>query len=1386
MRSIALVIILFWLSVANLPAFAETPEKSPDDFVQRRHAVLDLNNEAMSIFQSDGDKHRAFELIDKAIAQVDIYPRGSTEPIQLLLNGMIIANAARDEVALNRYRVKAIQLATNFDLLWLDAETSVKAYQLEKNGNYLEAAKVWQELLEPAKKFVERLKVIQPSERQLHDIEANIAKIYVHVGDNLYRASGPNDADLAKRSAASLLEAKKLFEAASSQDEDSYFEVLTAYGLVLHRRLGDTENAKNALERALALAQSHFTSDDVRIGGALSNLSQLYDTLGDKSRAVEHCDKALAALKGSKEPMGRSFYFNTSVDCAMTYYKAADKVRFDQLRIDAVAAIKDGLSSCNPEVLEQARAWSRTLSALGEYEASKSLLQNAIARSKLCRRGEIAPETTARIWLTAGDAPNQTPPERGSRDWRDRMQEVDDQLDLANLAFEQGQRADGRSAVKEAETILASLLKPNDPEWLKLLSTSLAHSLFFERSETTAQMAHAQAVLNANGIRVHRVMGYMNFAFANWKWIDGDFDGSVALLKDGIRHYSERFGWETIFLGSHYQMLAANLMWLSDTAADQNARHEYLRDAVEAVSKLRELWRTDHPMDHPDFAWLAEQEGELAWRQGRHEEAIAEFEKSLSIAEAHFPMAHHICIHEMRRLMNYLTLERRYDAALEIGMRYHNAVAQLYGKSPELAGHLSDLGRLEALKGNSARGYSFAALSLDIVYEISRQDTGLAGTPALDPKKVHDEVEIFLATVLAAQKEGLLKDTSTQPAFDQEFKETIVVEPASFGDSRDRGFQASQLAVSTSAARSIGQMAARFSTGSDDLAGRIRRGQEAVNRRDDARRRLRALVEQREHDIQAIAATQQEMSLASAAIEKIQTELQTRFKNYSEFSNPGSLGTVETMRILKTLDDRCRASETDNKFCEHALVSMFVSKSGTAIWVQTASAFEASLTDINEAELAQLVTKLRCGLDQSLWFSVELGPSDTEAEKRQKLSQQSRRQECLDLLGSASEPKWNENGGLIRPPRFDLSIAYQLYSSLLGRVDEVVRDKHLIFVLTNTLATLPPGVLVVSPPADTAREGQYKSAAWLGTRQPVTVLPSVQSLKFLSQQVRPSTATKSFLGIGNPLLDGRSNDEFEKRGAALARSKQSCTAGFSQRIALNAFHLWINIGAFFRGSHADIEEIRKLPPLPETADELCDVGRLLGAPDGDILLGSRATETKLKELSESGRLADYKIVHFATHAALAGQVHGSAEPGLVLTPPLSTQANPTNQDRDDGFLTASEIAGMSLNADWVVLSACNTAGADRSDNHTLSGLARAFFYAGARSLLVSHWPVFTIAAVHLNQLAYQALTKKKGMARSEALRIAMKEMVERGKPDEAHPALWAPFVVVGQGWASAH
>src|SRR5262245_47996272 len=118
---------------------------------------------------------------------------------------------------------------------------------------------------------------------------------------------------------------------------------------------------------------------------------------------------------------------------------------------------------------------------------------------------------------------------------------------------------------------------------------------------------------------------------------------------------------------------------------------------------------------------------------------------------------------------------------------------------------------------------------------------------------------------------------------------------------------------------------------------------------------------------------------------------------------------------------------------------------------------------------------------------------------------------------------------------------------------------------------------------------------------------------------------------------------------------------------------------------------------------------------------------------------------------------------------------------DDGLLTASEVAQLELDADWIVLSACNTAAGEKGDAEALSGLARAFFYAKARALLVSHWYVVSDAAVKLTTTAFSELRTNPRIGRAEALRRSMTKMITKGMPEEAHPEYWAPFVLVGEG-----
>jgi CHAT domain-containing protein len=443
----------------------------------------------------------------------------------------------------------------------------------------------------------------------------------------------------------------------------------------------------------------------------------------------------------------------------------------------------------------------------------------------------------------------------------------------------------------------------------------------------------------------------------------------------------------------------------------------------------------------------------------------------------------------------------------------------------------------------------------------------------------------------------------------------------------------------------------------------------------------------------------------------------------------------------------------------------------TFIWVVTKTEMRWVRSELGTRALTERVAALRCGLDQTLWDPLD------SADK------------CRNMLNaSPTEEVVNDQRVQVLP--FDLGRAHELYRALLGPIEDMIKGKHLLVVPSGPLTSLPFNVLVTEPAktAIAAKLADYRAVVWLSTRQPITLLPSVSSLKALRQLAKIGHATKPYLGIGDPLLDGEQDDPqygaYYKRRAQLARDKQTCPKTFSQRIALAASRPIIGFAKLFRGANTDIEEVRQCAPLPETADELCEVGRRLGVPESEILLGSRATETALKDLSDSGRLADYAILHFATHGALAGQVQGSAEPGLILTPPAKGSSDPKQLERDDGFLTASEIAALKLDADWVILSACNTAGGSGETAEALSGMARAFFYAGARALLVSHWEVGSDAAVKLTTRAFAELKANRKIGRAEAFRLSMHDLIEKGSLGEAHPSKWAPFVVVGAGAAA--
>jgi CHAT domain-containing protein len=336
------------------------------------------------------------------------------------------------------------------------------------------------------------------------------------------------------------------------------------------------------------------------------------------------------------------------------------------------------------------------------------------------------------------------------------------------------------------------------------------------------------------------------------------------------------------------------------------------------------------------------------------------------------------------------------------------------------------------------------------------------------------------------------------------------------------------------------------------------------------------------------------------------------------------------------------------------------------------------------------------------------------------------------------------------PEPFDRNLAYQLYQQVLGPIEDIISQKtRLSFVFDGALTSLPPQVLITTDPNGKG----LASPDWLIRKYAVTVLPSIASLKTLRNKQSTVAAIKPMIGFGDPVFD---------------RTMQ--TAG-RHDVAVNR-----SLTSFYRGVIADTKALAEaLPALPETADELRAIAKILGAGSEDIKLGEAASVTTVKKEP----LANYRVVYFATDALVAGEVEKfakvKAEPALVLSIPDKPS------EEDNGLLTASEIAMLKLNADFVVFSACNTAAGDKPGAEALSGLARAFFYAGAKSLVVSHWEVDSEATVALMDGLFEALKANPGLSHAEALRLSMLRMIANSsKPEWAQPGFWAPFIVVGE------
>jgi CHAT domain-containing protein len=363
-------------------------------------------------------------------------------------------------------------------------------------------------------------------------------------------------------------------------------------------------------------------------------------------------------------------------------------------------------------------------------------------------------------------------------------------------------------------------------------------------------------------------------------------------------------------------------------------------------------------------------------------------------------------------------------------------------------------------------------------------------------------------------------------------------------------------------------------------------------------------------------------------------------------------------------------------------------------------------------------------------------------------------------------------------PEFDLKLAYELYSLLLKPVESGWTSAKNLIVITNGALGLLPLSLLPTAPSEVRLEddpmfSSYRNVPWLARTHAVTTVPSAAALRTLRNLPPGKPNRAELIAFGDPYFSKEQEADAEKADAPL----QVADAGGGN--VTRGMPLKRRSSPKLEG--VDSAELAMLPRLPDTADELKSIALALQADPSKVLnLGKQADEQAVKTLDLSG----FKVLAFATHGLVPGELNGLTQPALALSSPAVTGND------GDGLLTMEEILGLKLDADWVVLSACNTGSGAGAGAEAASGLGRAFFYAGTRALLVTNWSVHSQSARELVTDLFKRQAQDPKLSRGEALRQAMMGLADGpgyvgadGKTEfaYAHPLFWAPYSIIGDG-----
>lgn len=892
---------------------------------------------------------------------------------------------------------------------------------------------------------------------------------------------------------------------------------------------------------------------------------------------------------------------------------------------------------------------------------------------------------------------------------------------LAGLYDHQGRYSDAEPLFKRSLAIREKLLGPEHPQVATALSNlALLYSNQGRYADAEPLYQRSLAICDKVLGPEHPQVALLLNNLAELYRAHSRYTDAEALYVRSLAVYDKAFGRDH----PDVALSLNNLALLYDSLGRYS-------DAEQLYNLSRAIYEKVLGPDSPQVALSLNNLAALYRTQGRNADAEPIIQRSLAIYEKALGPDHPQVGLSLNNLALQYDNQGRYADAEPLFKRALAITEKALGPDhPRVAASFNNLAALDFARGNWVGAAEHWRKATAVIQR--RAERGLAAASGVTGKQKTEAQQndwVFLNFVKAAH---LIKAESPAPNADATHS-TLAAEM----------FEIAQWARTSEAAASLGQMAARGAASDPSLATLARERQDLIEewQKSDAARTAAVTRSPEKRDKNAEAANAARLFAIDKRLAEIDARFAKEFPEYAALVGPKPLS-------IEAVQSQVRSDEALVLFLDTPEFKRTPEE--TFIWVVTNTDSRWVRSDLGTEALEQHVAALRCGLDAAAWTG------DGEAR-------------CKKLLGGAFTAK---DAAKRTPLPFDVAKAHALYKGLFGQVEDLVKDKHLLLVPSGPLMQLPFQVLVTAPPAG----DNLKRVAWLILDHAITVLPAVSSLKALRSHTGVSRAANPMIAFANPSLDGEAKKKGNDMRRRMAHYRQDCALPPSPEEVISDTAAEFHMASL--GAASKIAEVKALEPVPGTAKIVCDIARYPAFEGSKVLLGDNATEARLKQLNMEGDLSRYRIVQFATHGLTAGQIADIAEPGLILTPP-ETSADPD----DNGYLTASEITQLKLDADWVILSACNTAAGGGAGGEALSGLARAFFYARARSLLVSHWSVKEAAAITLVTASIRSANEP-GVGRSEALRRAMISLIDGSSERVTHPSYWAPFVVVGEGSAA--